>query len=158
MFCPTCGAQYDPSMRNCPSCGTLNNNPPFSQQPPVYQAPVYNPYGGFRQADPNMLEIFNQATSVYNFALVGLVLSFVCGFGWVFAIISHSKYGSVNDTLNFGGLPMNDYYVNEARKKLSTAKAFNIITLVLTVLTVLGAVFSIILNTVLFSAGEYYYY
>ena len=51
MNCPNCGAQYDPSMRNCPSCGSVNPNPVY-QAPMPPPPPVYNPYGGFNQADP----------------------------------------------------------------------------------------------------------
>lgn len=157
MNCPNCGAQYDPSMRNCPSCGSVNPNPVY-QAPMPPPPPVYNPYGGFNQADPNLMNLLNQASSAYNFGLAGLILSLLCGIGWIFAIVSHSKYSSLNNTLNFGGFPPNDYYVNEARKKLSTAKTFNIVTLVLTVLGVFGFIFSIIMNAAILSTSSYYYY
>ncbi len=159
MNCPNCGAQYDPSMRNCPSCGSENPNP-------VYQAPmppptaVYTSYPVYTQTNPYLMALINEASSAYNFALAGLISTLLCGcfFGWIFAIVSHSKYNSINSKIGFGGFPMNDYNVIEAQKKLSTTKTLNIITLVLTVLGAVGFVVSLVLNLAVLSSGAYYYY
>lgn len=159
MNCPNCGAQYDPSMRNCPSCGSVNPNPVY-QAPMPPQPPAYSPYVTFQQVDPIIVNLLNQANSAYNFALTGLIVSIVatllCGmgflFGWIFSVVSYSKYNSVNNLINLGGFPLNDFNVNEARKKLATAKTLNWITIGITIaITVTGfSVFIIALASELF--------